>query len=515
MQATAEALEESFSADWVLVDEEATRRLASDIACGLEPGDLLTLAGELGIGKTTLARHLIRCLLADPEADVPSPTFTLLQTYETPRFPILHIDLYRVRAIDELIELGFDDVESESVRLIEWPDRAAGLLPRERLDIILTAVPERGPDARRVKVVGHGRCAARAHRFSAFPRFLEESGFGNARRRLLQGDASTRIYERLDQDGQSAILMIAPRRPDGPAVRDGRSYSAIAHLAEDVTPFMAVARGLRERGFSAPEILAADLNEGLLILEDLGSNSIVSGDPPAPIDQCYTSALDMLLTLHRQDLPETLPVAPSVTYHLPKYDIDAFLIEAELLLDWYLPHHGADADPDVKAAFSSLWREALAAIAPNAPTWVLRDYHSPNLLWLPGREGIARIGVLDFQDAVMGPAAYDVVSLLQDARVDVPEALEDTLLSRYLKGRRSIDRNFDLGKFIEDYSMLGAQRATKVLGIFSRLDRRDGKPQYLRHQPRVWRNLRRCLSHPVMAPLKAWYDTHVPTPRTY
>lgn len=515
MQAKPDAQEESFSAEWVLADEEATRRLASDMAGGLEPGDLLTLAGELGIGKTTLARHLIRCLLNEPDVEVPSPTFTLLQAYETPRFPLLHIDLYRVRGIDELAELGFDDAEANAVRLIEWPDRAAGSLPRERLDIILTAVPERGPDARRVKVSGHGRCAARAHRFSAFPRFLEESGFGLARRRLIQGDASSRIYERLDLDGQSAILMIAPRRPDGPAVRDGRSYSEIAHLAEDVTPFMAIARGLRERGFSAPDVLAADLGEGLLILEDLGSNPVTNGDPPAPIDQCYTSALDMLVTLHRQNLPETLPVAPSVTYHLPKYDLDAFLIEAELLLDWYLPHHGAEVEADVRAEFSALWRDALAAMEANAPTWVLRDYHSPNLLWLPGREGIARVGVLDFQDAVLGPAAYDVVSLLQDARVDVPEPLEDTLLSRYLKGRRSGDRNFDLGKFIEDYSMLGAQRATKVLGIFSRLDRRDGKPQYLRHQPRVWRNLRRCLSHPIMAPLKAWYDKNLPTPRSY
>jgi len=262
-------------------------------------------------------------------------------------------------------------------------------------------------------------------------------------------------------------------------------------------------------------VLAADLNEGLLILEDLGANAVTNGDPPAPIDQCYTSALDMLVTLHRQNLPNTLPVAPSVTYHLPQYDLDAFLVEAELLLDWYLPHHGKDVGADMKVEFRALWREALAGLASAEPTWVLRDYHSPNLLWLPGREGIARVGVLDFQDAVLGPAAYDVVSLLQDARVDVPEPLEDTLLSRYLKGRRSGDRNFDLGKFIEDYSMLGAQRATKVLGIFSRLDRRDGKPQYLRHQPRVWRNLRRCLSHPTLAPLKAWYDQHVPTPRSY
>jgi aminoglycoside/choline kinase family phosphotransferase len=331
---------------------------------------------------------------------------------------------------------------------------------------------------------------------------------------LLQGDASTRIYERLGLDGKTAILMIAPRRPDGPPVRDARSYSQIAHLAEDVTPFMAVARGLHERKFSAPEVLAADLEEGLLILEDLGSSPVTTGEPPAPIEQCYTAALDALLTLHRQNLPATLPVAPSVTYKLPHYDMEAFLIEAELLVDWYLPHHGKDVTGEMRTEFRSLWREVLANLD-GEPTWVLRDYHSPNLLWLPEREGIARVGILDFQDAVIGPAAYDVVSLLQDARIDIPEALEDGLLSRYLKGRRAGDRTFDLGKFIESYAILGAQRGTKVLGIFSRLDRRDGKPQYLRHQPRVWRNLRRSLSHPTLSPLKAWYEAHVPTPRTY
>jgi aminoglycoside/choline kinase family phosphotransferase len=133
-------------------------------------------------------------------------------------------------------------------------------------------------------------------------------------------------------------------------------------------------------------------------------------------------------------------------------------------------------------------------------------------MWLPEREGLKRIGILDFQDALMGPPAYDVVSLLQDARVDVPESIEVGLVGRYVKARRAHARSFDIGNFFELYAVLGAQRATKVLGIFSRLDRRDGKPQYLRHQPRVWRNLRRSLAHPALKPLKAWYDTHAPAP---
>src|SRR5262249_42433210 len=259
----------------------------------------------------------------------------------------------------------------------------------------------------------------------------------------------------------------------------------------------------RERGFSAPEIHAADMDAGLLILEDLGTEGVVAGDPPAPIEERYTAALDLLVALHQQALPDVLPVAPRIEHKLPRYDLDALLIETELLLDWYLPHRGIAAEPGAREEFSALWRSALECAVEATPTWVLRDYHSPNLLWLPERMGKARVGVIDFQDALMGPAPYDVVSLLQDARVDVPESIEVGLVSRYVKARRAHDRKFDLNAFFELYAALGAQRATKVLGIFSRLDRRDGKPHYLRHQPRGGRNLRRSPAHPALKALNA------------
>jgi aminoglycoside/choline kinase family phosphotransferase len=328
----------------------------------------------------------------------------------------------------------------------------------------------------------------------------------------VQGDASSRSYERVVREGRKLILMNAPRRPDGPAVRGGLPYSAIAHLAEDVKPFVAMARALRERGLSAPEVYAADLNEGLLLLEDLGSEGVVAGDPPAPIEERYAAAVDVLVELHRQPVPGTLPVAPGVDYRLPPYDLDAFLIEAELLIDWYLPYRGAAVTSSARAEFDALWREALARAHDFPPTWVLRDYHSPNLLWLPEREGIARVGLIDFQDAVMGPAPYDLVSLLQDARVDVPDPMEIALLGRYVKARLGADPDFATTGFVQLYVTLGAQRATKILGIFARLDKRDGKPQYLRHIPRIWRYLRRALIHPAMTDLKAWYDAHVPLP---
>jgi len=441
---------------------------------------------------------------------VPSPTFTLMQTYDLPRFTLVHADLYRIESPGELAELGFDDLPRGAVVLLEWPDRAAGFLPADRLDIAFTLSPNHGAEYRNVRVIGYGTFAARAERIIAARRFLDTTAFAEAARLRIQGDASTRSYERLTLSDKRAMLMISPRRPDGPPVRDGKPYSAIAHLAEDVRPFVAVANGLRQLGLSPPQILDAELAQGLLLIEDLGDQTVVAGDPPAPIEERYRAAVEVLVSLHRYQLSESLPVSPHVEYKLPRYDMDAFLIEAELLLDWYLPRLGAEVTQDMRKNYVALWRKALQPAIDAKPTWVLRDFHSPNLIWLPERKDMGRVGLLDFQDAVMGPPAYDVASLLQDARVDVPEAMEIALLGHYVRSRRQIDEEFDPKSFVTLYSTLAAQRASKILGIFSWLDRRDGKPQYLRHIPRVWGYLQRALAHPALAALKTWYVARVP-----
>jgi len=274
-----------------------------------------------------------------------------------------------------------------------------------------------------------------------------------------------------------------------------------------------MALGLRARGFSAPAIFAADRAAGFLVIEDLGDDLVVEGDPPKPIEARYAVAAELLAELHRETLPETLPVEAGVEYRLPRYDMEALLIEVELLLDWYLPKLQAKISDSKRDLYLALWRDALIPVTEAPAIWVMRDYHSPNLLWLPEREGVSRIGLLDFQDAVLGSPAYDVASLLQDARVDVPEMMEIALLSRYTRARFAADRNFDAAGFARAYATLAAQRASKILGIFARLERRDGKPQYLRHMPRVWGYLQRSLVHPALAPLNAWYRANVPALR--
>jgi tRNA threonylcarbamoyl adenosine modification protein YjeE len=492
-----------------LLDEAATQRLAADIADMLELGDFVALSGDLGVGKTTFARAVIAHLAGDAAIEVPSPTFTLVQHYELPRFTLVHADLYRVTAASELAELGLDDAP-DSVVVMEWPDRAGSTLPEDRIDVAL-ALGANGLDHRMAWLAGHGAAAARVNRLGDFLDFLGEAGFGTARRVRIAGDASTRSYQRLTQGNGSFIAMNAPRS-DGPPVKRGLPYGAIAHLAEDVKPFVALATALRERGFSAPKIFAADHQAGFVVLEDLGSEPMVAGNPVQPIAERYERATDVLIALHLLELPDALPVAPHVAYTLPPYDLDAFLIEAELLLDWYLPHRGAAPSAQTRALFLSLWRDALRPALDAPKTWVLRDYHSPNLLWLEGRDGIAQVGLLDFQDAVIGPPAYDLASLLQDARIDVPEELENALFGRYVRARRDADKDFDADGFARVYATLAAQRATKILGIFARLDRRDGKPQYLRHLPRVFACLKRALIHPALAGLNDWYVAHVPPP---
>jgi tRNA threonylcarbamoyl adenosine modification protein YjeE len=506
---------ESASFSVILPDEGATRRLVVDLANVLAPGDFVALSGDLGAGKTTFARALIRLIADDETIEVPSPTFTILQQYDLPRFPVVHVDLYRTSGMKELAELGFDDLPENAVVLLEWPDRAGAALPADRFEVTLTLAPKLKLEFRLARVTGHGTCAPRVQRMAALRAFIAECGFGEAQRRPLAGDASTRGYQRLTFAGRYLVLMDWPPRPDTPLLRDGKPYGAIAHLADDVTSFVAVARGLRELGLSAPEVYHADLDQGLLVIEDLGDERVTVGQhPPLPIEQRYECAVDALNALHTQTLPDVLPVAPHVEYRIPPYDLAAFLIEAELLLDWYLPRLAVPVTDEMRSAFHSLWSALLQSAVEEPPTWVLRDFHSPNLLWLSQRSGIARLGILDFQDTVMGPPAYDLASLLQDARVDVAEPTELSLLGRYVQARLAAEPAFDNGAFVKLYVTLAAQRASKILGIFARLDRRDGKPQYLRHMPRIWGYLQRSLAHPALAPLNAWYQEHVRPPES-
>lgn len=501
------------------LDEPAVLRIAELIALKLKAGDVIALSGDLGAGKTTFARALIRAVLGDREAEVPSPTFSLVQSYASPRLALTHADLYRLSDPSEMGELGLSDAARLGAVLVEWPEKGDDI---ERIGDLLTVsladIPG-WPDRRDITIsAGSAAWEGRLQRIGEIRRFLEATekvqGIRIPGIRYLQGDASPRAYARLDTSRGPLILMDSPRQPDGPPIRDGLPYSRIAHLAEDVGTFLAVGRLLREGGFSAPEAIASDLEMGLLLIEDLGDR--VFGEElrrGASQEGLWRAATDVLVALRQRPFPRTLPVDGALTYSVPDFDRSAMAIETGLFVDWYWPAALGKPIPDAtRRDFTLLWSDVIDRLLDEPPGLVLRDYHSPNLMWLPERSGLQRIGILDFQDAMRGPWGYDLVSLLQDARVDVPPDLERALLAHYCREVGAREPDFDPDRFSATYAVLGAQRNTKILGIFARLAQRDRKMQYLRHIPRIWRYLARCLVHPELASLGAWYDAHVPPP---
>ena len=483
-----------------LPDEAATVLLGDDLAAALRPGDAVALHGDLGAGKTSLARAILRALAGDRALEVPSPTFTLVQHYDG-RCPASHFDLYRLAAPDELDELGFDEALAGGVALVEWPERAGDRLPPDATHVHMA---EQG-GGRFARITAQGDALSRLRRSFAIRDFLEGSGWGGGWRKFLQGDASTRAYETVERDGDATrILMNAPRRPDGPPIRDGKPYSQIARLAESVTPFVALAKALRQAGFAAPDIYAADLDSGLLLIEHLGTEGLVDG-AGAPVAERYIAAAGVLAELHAVPWNPLMPVAPGIDHRVPTYDGEAMTIETELLIDWYLPHvRGVPATQAERQAYADAWRGAFADLVRSEKSLVLRDYHSPNLIWRPERTGRDRIGLIDFQDALIGPAAYDVASLAMDARVTILPGLEQAIVEAYCTARERVG-NFDRAGFERAYAITAAQRNSKILGIFVRLNDRDGKPQYLKHLPRIRDYVGRAMRHPALAELREIY----------
>jgi N-acetylmuramate 1-kinase len=509
--------------DVLELDESGLAQLAELVACELSAGDIVALSGDLGAGKSAFARSAIRARLGDPSAEVPSPTFSLLQTYDTPPLTITHGDLYRLDDANAAEELGLDEALIRGALIIEWPERAPALvsgggLGPDRLEISLFEID--GGARRRVEITGHGQWAPRLPRLVEIARFIAASGWSSARVAPMPGDASSRRYFKLAGDCGRALVMDAPRQPDGPPIRDGKPYSRIAHLAEDVRPFVAIARHLNALGLSAPEILASDLDAGLLLIEDLGDRvfgaELASGTPQVDL---WRVAVDALLVLHAAPVSRRLPIGNGEFHDVPDFDLTAMEIEIELLPEWYLPMMtGAPTEGGLRRDFMALWQPVLQRLLAEPPALLLRDYHSPNLLWIPERTGTdigtgaANVGIIDFQDAMISSAAYDLVSVLQDARLDVPEAIETELLAHYCERAAKTQKNFDPARFHFAYRAFGAERNTKILGIFARLAMRDHKPRYLQHIPRIWRYLERDLAHPGLSSLRAWYDRTMPKP---
>ncbi len=458
-------------------DEMAT--FGAELASTLRKGDRVGLVGDLGAGKSTLARATLRSLAGDPAFEVPSPTFTIVQDYPELTPHVRHVDLYRVEGGD-IAELGLG--EDDAAELIEWP--------REALPVTIQISFGADECARQITVTAPPAWAARLQRQRAATAFLAGAGWGEAHRQPLKTDASTRGYSRVSGSTSRAVLMDSPVFTPGPD-----SYPVRARLADgNLGAFLALGAALRSAGLVAPVSIAVDMVEGFLLMEDFGDEKIAS--PTGIYPERYAVAAEALAAFH--EAPPALPLPGPPPYQPPRFDADLSAIEVALFAQWY---QRAPLDPD----YAAMWRAVIEDLPRDDDRLALRDFHSPNLMWREGEEGISRIGFLDYQDAMIAPSAYDMVSLAQDARIDVPDDVEAELVARYLAARPGVDP----APFKRAYHVLGAQRATRVLGVFRRLNDRDGKPQYLAHLPRVRRALAKNLTaEPSLAPLADWFATH-------
>ena len=346
--------------------------------------------------------------------------------------------------------------------------------------------------------------------------FLKAAKWGAAKRDSVPGDASSRRYERLSMGTQKAVLMDAPKGAETPSEPDGASvderkalgYNALARIAgNNPEAFACIANELSKRGFSAPKIIAMDIDKGFMLLEDLGDDlyARVIENAPESERKLYEAAIDTLAAIYRSTFPSMAEFGGK-TWRIRDYDSAALLAEADLFLDWYAKDFGRDIHGPARAEWSAIWTMLFQSLDAHAPGLALRDFHAENIFWLPERQATDRVGLIDFQDGLFAHPAYDLVSLIEDARRDVSSELVTPLMKRFCH-----KAGLKYGaKFKTAYAVMGAQRNAKILGIFVRLAERDGKPHYRDLIPRVAAHFQNNLQDPKCADLKAWIEAYVP-----
>ena len=509
------------------LDEAASVALAADLAREIRAGDCLALDGSVGMGKSTFARALLRARADDPLLEVPSPTFTLVQSYEieskepdSEDLEISHFDLYRIGDFEELYEIGLEESWQQGVALIEWPDRAEGLLPEETLWLQFEQAAE--GECRKLTLTGTGMWGERLQHLCLKRNLLIVSGWGGGVIAPIKGDLSPRNYARIslsepasiggfddpDKDAgaeEHAILMDMPARAPGPLLADGRAYDLVAHRVTALAPMVSISQGLAGLGLRVPDIYGVDLPNGLMLWEDFGGVTLAES-ADAPVAERYIATARQLALLHCQPCPEQFDGAGG-THLLSIYDREAFLIELDVFLDHYWPHvKGTTCPADERARFTALWSPLLDRLEQAECVLVLRDVQDPNCFWLEDAPDGRSVGFIDFQDCLIGPVAYDLAALATDARVTICDTLEDDILSAYFATRKMSGESRD--DFAVLYCLCVAQRTMKNLGAFARAANQWNRPSYLAHIPRSLGYLDKALAHPLLSDLKDWYGGH-------
>jgi len=469
-----------------LENEAATQIFAQDLGLALKPQDFVALRGDLGAGKSTLARALIRTLMCEADLEVPSPTFSLVQHYENDRFMLAHADLYRLSEPQEIEELGLLETLRTGILLIEWPEQAGGLLPKPNFALEL----DYAGNGRQLRLRMSDEAATRFARSQQIRAFLAQADMRQAQRYYLAGDASSRRYETIltqtdnGREHKYVLMDGAQMHPTQP--NNSVNYAQTVNLAQDVRQFVELARLIKDKGFGAPQIFAQNIEQGLVLLEHLGQETLIN-EQGLPLIERYQAAAELLAELHATDWADR-------DFTIPTYDRATLMREVALLLDWYVPYQlKVEVTDEMRALYASIWDEIIDQLQMSEQVLCLRDYHSPNLIWREDYEGRDRLGLIDFQDALI---------LAQDARVDIVPEFEAFIINHYCAKRRQCDASFNEEDLRLSYSQAAAQRAAKILGLFVRLDRRDGKADYLQHLPRMINYLERATAHHKLEALR-------------
>ncbi len=475
----------------LLTSEAATDRLAQDLAVILKPGDVLALVGDLGAGKSTFARALLRARAANRELEVPSPTFTLVQPYEFGRLMLHHFDLYRLGAPQDVLELGFQEAITHGAALVEWPQRAVDYMPERTL--ILRLIAGDDPDTRRAELIGEADLwTARLERTFTIRAMLAKID-PEAWRTPMAGDAAVNRFERVATAQGSLIVMDWPQRHRGSRLADGLTAAEARAIQLDPHAVVAMHGYLAQNGFTAPKVLAQDLALGLILMTDLGAGAIVGRI------SAYQDVVDVLAELSTFPPPHSIRYGGLRPHTLPVFDRRAYHIELNLFLDWGYAHLSGNAPSEAyRATFLTTWDQLIDRLLAAPHVLCLHDVIAPNIIYRADEPtSRARVGLIDTQDAFIGPLGYDLASLVTDVRVDVPQDWYAGLIERFQQRNPALDP--------EMVTIIAAQRLTKIIGGFAMLAKRDGRPAHLAYLPQALTYLRAALDDPALSAVASFY----------
>tara|TARA_Y100000590_G_scaffold470226_1_gene662894 strand:- start:7136 stop:8611 length:1476 start_codon:yes stop_codon:yes gene_type:complete len=474
----------------IIKDIEDTKIFIENLCQIIELNDVIILNGKIGSGKTTLARHIINRILQIDISEIVSPTFNLYQVYENNNQKIHHYDFYRIENDIDLHEIDLAESFDEGITIIEWADKYKNYLPDSYLEIEISEIDE----GRVYKLRGCGTFKDRINKHNSLVHFLSNYKKPINKVEKIRGDASKRVYKRLYTQEDSLILMVYDKK---------EKKENPSKLSTQIHDYVSICKYLREINVRAPKIYAVDYENQFLVQEDFGDLKYSDIFIKEGFRKLYEPAIDTLINITKNKCPTNIKTDEAI-YKFEEYDKKTYLNEVNIFIDWYWPYvKGSICNAHVKSEFTEIWENLLDKLSEES-SLVLRDFHSPNLIFQPDGKGAEKCGIIDFQDALIGHPLYDLVSLAQDARITIKLDQELFIIDYYMKDFNFKKYQLNKHEFINQYNILGAQRALKILGVFARLSMSYQKHEYLIHIPRILDYINRNMGNESLRSLSIW-----------